>query len=167
VHSLYHLAILNTRLPQARGRDAATAKFQVFPIRHTFVPRFLIFDLKGVASQILGLGKKDIDEYPKNNKDGFWNNHFQTDLKAFSRVFKPDGEGREFKGTFLTDGYGVSIIKQKPEVQTGAQENVVPKKNEKTETHDYFPPSTPWTETKSKNTKMSSLRIQICEICCI
>lgn len=58
--------------------------------------------------------------YSKNDKAGFWNQHFQTDSKGFSKVFSPHSKCREFSGTFRTDGYGVRIIKQKPEAQTGA-----------------------------------------------
>jgi hypothetical protein len=139
VHSLYHLAILNTRLPEATGRDA-TAKFQVFPIRHTFIPRYIVFDLRGVAAQILGKGKKEIDDYSKNHKAEFWEEHFRTDSKAFSRVFRPDAKGREFNGTFRTDGYGVSIIKQKSEAQTGAGRKRKPGEKRKDRDTRLFPP---------------------------
>jgi hypothetical protein len=58
VHSLYKLATLNSTLPEVVGRPSA--RWQPFPLRHTFVPGYVTFDLGMVASHILRLPRKQV-----------------------------------------------------------------------------------------------------------
>jgi hypothetical protein len=113
IHSMHKLAALNSMLGDFNGQQPA--KFQPFPIRHTFIPRYMQFDLRDVAAQILGYSKRLSDEVGKNRLK-FWSGHFHTHLKAFRR----DAKGREFDGTLYTDGYGVSILKRHSESAKGS-----------------------------------------------
>ena len=45
-----------------------------------------------------------------HNPLNFWSQHFRMDLRPFHR----GPRGKVFDGTFLTDGYGVIILKQSP-----------------------------------------------------
>jgi len=56
VHTLYQLSKLNTMLPDIINRQPA--RWQPFPIRHSFIPSYVTFDLGVVASHILHLPHK-------------------------------------------------------------------------------------------------------------
>src|SRR5271154_5697203 len=114
-------------LPDIVGRPSA--RWQPFPLRHAFIPRYVTFDLGMVASHILRLPAKHVNlQYsaPVN----FWDNHFRTDIRPFHR-----GPGnRVFDGTFMTDRYGVSIIKRCNAAGKGAGKKW--KRGKKRKTHD-------------------------------
>jgi hypothetical protein len=113
VHSLYQLATLNSALPHVVGRPSA--RWQPFPLRHTFIPRYVMFDLGMVASHILLLRSKEVKHH-YSAPTIFWDNHFRTNI----RPFRQGSNMRVFDGTFVTDGYGVSIIKRRDAARKGA-----------------------------------------------
>src|SRR5204862_5848331 len=90
------------------------AQWQVFPIRHLFIPAYVQFDIGIVASHILGLPNKQIRLEYKNLD--FWKQHFNFNRRPLRR----GPGGREFDGTFWTDGYGVSILMRSPGGPHGA-----------------------------------------------
>jgi hypothetical protein len=111
VHVLYRLSRLNAMLPEIVGRPPA--RWQTFPLRHSFVPTYVQFDLGIVASHILGLDRLQIRLEYKN--PDFWKQHY------FNRKpYRRGPGGREFDGTFWTDGYGVSILMRTPGESKGA-----------------------------------------------
>jgi len=90
--------------------DRQPAKWEPFPLRHSFIPSYVTFDLGVVASHILRLPHKTVRvhyQHPIN----FWSQHFGLNLRPFRR----GPRGRVFDGTFSTDGYVVSILKRTPE----------------------------------------------------
>jgi hypothetical protein len=100
-------------LPDVVGRPSA--KWQPFPLRHTFIPQYVMFDLGMVVSHILRLQQKMIKHH-YSAPVVFWDNHFRTDIRPFHQ-----GPGNKvFDGMFLTDGYGVSIIKRRDAAGKGA-----------------------------------------------
>ena len=102
VHILYELFKVNAMLPEVVSRPPA--KRQVFPLRHSFIPAYVQFDLGIVTSHILGMSCKQSRLEYKN--PDFWKLHFNHNRNPFQR----GTEGRQFDGTFWTDGYGVSIL---------------------------------------------------------
>ena len=58
VHVLYGLSKLNGMLPEVVGRPPA--QWQAFPLRHSFIPAYVQFDIGIVASHILDLPNKQI-----------------------------------------------------------------------------------------------------------
>jgi len=72
------------------------------------------FDIEIVASHILGLPNKQIRLEYKN--PDFWKQHFNFNRRP---LWRGPG-GREFDGTFWTDGYGVSILMRTPGGPKGA-----------------------------------------------
>ena len=72
------------------------------------------FDIGIVASHILGLPNKQIRLEYKNSD--FWKQHFNFNRRP---LWRGPG-GREFDGTFWTDGYGVSILMRTPGGPKGA-----------------------------------------------
>ena len=112
VHVLFGLSKLNAMLPEIVGRPSA--KWQVFPLRHSFIPAYVQFDIGVVASHILNLSRKQLTfEYKNPN---FWKQHFNFNRKPLRR----GPGGREFDGTFWTDGYGISILMRIPGGPKGA-----------------------------------------------
>ncbi len=106
VHVLYGLSKLNAMFPEVVGRPSA--RWQVFPLRHSFIPAYVQFDIGIVASHILNLPGKQIRLEYKN--PDFWKQHFNFNQRPLRR----GPGGREFDGTFWTDGYGVSILMRTP-----------------------------------------------------
>jgi hypothetical protein len=112
VHVLYGLSKLNAMLPEVVGRPPA--QWQAFPLRHSLIPAYVQFDIGIVASHILNLPNKQIRLEYKN--PDFWKQHFNFNRKPLRR----GPGGREFDGTFWTDGYGVSILMRTPGVPKSA-----------------------------------------------
>jgi hypothetical protein len=56
VHVLYRLSKLNAMLPEVVGQSPA--RWQPFPLRHSFIPIYVQFDIGMVASHILNLPTK-------------------------------------------------------------------------------------------------------------
>jgi hypothetical protein len=106
VHVLYGLSKLNAMLPEVVGRPSA--RWQTFPLRHSFIPAYVQFDIGIVASHILESSGKQVRLQYKN--PDFWREHFNFNQKPFRR----GPGGREFDGTFWTDGYGVSVLMRTP-----------------------------------------------------
>jgi hypothetical protein len=112
VHVLFKLAELNSMLADYERQPR---KFQSFPMRHGFIPKYIQFDLEIVAKQIWGFSTAQYREAARNPSK-FWRRHFHTHL----RPFRTDSHGRLFDGTFYTDGYGVSILVRHPDVKAYA-----------------------------------------------
>jgi hypothetical protein len=70
VHVLYGLSKLNAMLPDVVGRPPA--KWQTFPLRHSFIPSYVEFDIGVVASHILTLPSS-----PRVQKSGVLERTFQ------------------------------------------------------------------------------------------
>jgi len=71
------------------------------------MPVYVTFDLGMVASHILRLPTKHV-QLQYSAPGNFWDTNFRMDIRPFHR-----GPGnRVFDGTFMTDGYGVSILKR-------------------------------------------------------
>jgi hypothetical protein len=104
VHVLYLLAKVNSQLPDYNNLQPIS--FQPFPLRHSFIPSLVPFDLNVVALQILRLTKKGVSE-AYQDPDACWAAHF----RVTQRPFRPGHGGRLFDGTFWTDGIGVSVLK--------------------------------------------------------
>jgi len=107
VNTLYHLACLNSQIPTLFGHPSI--KFQPFPLRHSFIPSYVPFDLTVVIFQILNLSTATLRQSYQNPQN-FWSQHFKTNM----RPFRTSVGGKEFDGIFWTDGYGVSILKRTP-----------------------------------------------------
>src|SRR5579859_3169329 len=97
VHVLYELSKLSAMLPEVVGRPPA--KWQAFPLRHSLIPAYVQFDI----------GK---------NPD-FWKQHFDFNRRP---LWRGPG-GREFDGSFWTDGYGFTILMWTPGGPKGAGQN--------------------------------------------
>ena len=100
-------------LPDVVGRPPA--KWQTFPLRHSFIPSYVQFDLGIVASLIINLPQNQTRLHYQDPND-FWNQHLHMNHKPFRR----GPRGRLFDGTFYTDGYGVSIVMRSPDGPKGA-----------------------------------------------
>ena len=111
VHTIYGIARFNTQIPILLGCPGI--KPQPSPLRHSFIPSYVPFDLTVVVFQILNLPKVILRQYYRNPGD-FWNRHFKTNLRPFCGT-----EGKEFDRMFWTDGYGVSILKWTAGTKTG------------------------------------------------
>jgi hypothetical protein len=75
-------------------------RFQTFPLRHSFIPKFVPFDLKGASHQILcNRTRQTLEAY--SNPEMFWQEHFLMS----KRCFRWQGLC-EFAGYFQTDGVG-------------------------------------------------------------
>jgi len=109
VNTLYQIARLSSQLPAYVNRPAV--RLQPFPLRHSFIPAYVPFDRTVVACQILRQDRKGAYQ----NQE-FWKEHFRLNR----RPFLPGPGGREFDGTFWTDGVGVSILKRTPGTEKGA-----------------------------------------------
>jgi len=87
-----------------------------------------------VASHILRLPSKQV-QLQYSAPVNCWNNHFRTDIRPFHR-----GPGnRVFDGTFMTDGYGVSIIKRCNAAGKGAGKKRKRGKKRKARDAELFP----------------------------
>ena len=95
--------------------DRPSARWQVFPLRHSFIPAYVQFDIGMVTSHILNLSSVE-SRLQYKFRDKFWNEHFHMKRKPLRR----GPGGRQFDGTFWTDGYGVSILMRTPEASKGA-----------------------------------------------
>src|SRR5579859_3343791 len=102
VHIWYELSKLNAMLPEVVSRPPM--QWQAFPLRHSLIPAYVQFDIGVVASHILNLLTKQIRLVYKNLD--FWKQHFDFNRRPLRR----GPGGREFDGTFWTDGYGVNIL---------------------------------------------------------
>ena len=131
VHVLYGLSKLNAMLPDVVGRPPA--KWQTFPLRHSFIPSYVEFDIGVVASHILTLPQKQVRLEYQNPE--FWKEHFNFDRKPLRR----GPGGREFDGTFWTDGYGVSILMWTPGGPKGAGQKRKRGKKRKARDAELFP----------------------------
>jgi hypothetical protein len=119
-------------LPEVVGRPSA--RLQPFPLRHAFISGYITFDLGMVASHILRLPTKQV-QLQYSAPANFWDNHFRTDIRPFHR-----GPGnRVFDGTFMTDGYGVSIIKRCNAAVKGAGKKRKQGEKRKTRDAELFP----------------------------
>src|SRR5579859_6722786 len=81
---------------------------KAFPLRHSLILAYVQFDIGMVASHILNLPTKQICLKYKN--PDFWKQHFDFNQRPLRR----GAGGRQFDGTFWTDGYGVSILMWTP-----------------------------------------------------
>jgi hypothetical protein len=72
VHILYGLSKLNAVLPKVVDRPPS--QWQMFPLRHSFIPACVEFDIGVVASHILNLPHKQVRLEYKNPE--FWKEHF-------------------------------------------------------------------------------------------
>src|SRR5579859_5108180 len=106
VHVVYELSKLNAMLPEVVGRPPR--QWQAFPLRHSLIPVYVQFNIGVVVSHMLNLPTKQIRIEYKN--PDFWKQHFDFNRRPLRR----GPGGREFDGTFWTDGYGVSILMQTP-----------------------------------------------------
>ena len=124
--TLYHIACLNSQIPILFGRPGI--KFQPFPLRHSFIPSYVPFDLKVVVFQILNLPTATLHQCYQNTQN-FWSQHFKTNM----RPFHTSVGGKEFDGMFWTDGYGVSILKRTPgtKVRAGQKRKHGERRNDK------------------------------------
>ena len=113
VHVLFGRSQINLMLPDVVGRPPA--KWQTFPLRHSFIPSYVQFDLGIVASLIINLPQNQTRLHYQDPND-FWNQHLHMNRKPFRR----GPGGRLFDGTFYTDGYGVSIVMRSPDGPKGA-----------------------------------------------
>lgn len=127
VDTLYRLSKLNAMLSDVVDRPPIN--WQTFPLRHSFIPSYVTFDLGVVASHILRLPHKTV-RFHYQHSVNFWSQHFRLNLRPFRR----GPRGREFDGTFSTDGYGVSILKRTPGRPKGAGGKR--KRGEKRQTRD-------------------------------
>ena len=109
VNTLYQIARLSSQLPAYVNRPAV--RLQPFPLRHSFIPAYVPLDRSVVGCQILNQSSKRAYQNPN-----FWNEHFHLNR----RPFLPGPGGREFDGTFWTDGVGVGILKGIPGTEKGA-----------------------------------------------
>ena len=75
VHVLYGLSKLNAMLPDVVGRPPA--KWQTFPLRHSFIPSYVEFDIGVAASHILTLPQKQVRLEYQNPE--FRKEHFNFD----------------------------------------------------------------------------------------
>ena len=89
---------------------------QPFPLRHSFIPTYVPFNLTVIVYQILNLPTSTLCQYYQHPQH-FWNLHFKTNILPFYTTIG----GKEFDGTFWTDGYGVSILKRTPGTKIGAE----------------------------------------------
>ena len=124
--TLYHIACLNSQIPILFGRPGI--KFQPFPLRHSFIPSYVPFDLKVVVFQILNLPTATLHQCYQNTQN-FWSQHFKTNMHPFHTSVG----GKEFDGMFWTDGYGVSILKRTPgtKVRAGQKRKRGERRNDK------------------------------------
>src|SRR5579859_4773071 len=131
VHVLYELSKLNAMLPEVVGRPAA--QWQAFSLRHSLIPAYVQFDIGMVASYILNLPHKQIRLEYKN--PDFWKQHFDFNR----RPLRSGPGGREFDGTFWTDGYGVSFLMWTPGGPKGASQKRKQGQNRKSRDAELFP----------------------------
>jgi len=128
VDTLYQIARLRGQLPTYVNRSSV--KLQPFPLRHSFIPAaYVRFDRTVVACQIL---RQDQKRAYQNRE--FWN----EDIHLNRRPFLPGPGGREFDGTFKTDGIGVSILKRTPGTEKGARGKRKGEPSEKIEIETFF-----------------------------
>ena len=132
VNTLYQIAKLNSQLTVLVGRPGV--KIQPFPLRYSFIPKYVPFDLKGVCYQILDLQTPVVHQHYQNPQH-FWNLHFNTNICPF----RTSHGGKEFDGTFWTDGYGVSILKRTPGTKIGAGQTRTRGEKRKTRDERLFP----------------------------
>src|SRR5579859_8095463 len=131
VHVLYGLSKLNAMLPEVVSRPPA--QWQASPLRHSLMPAYVQFDIGMVASHILNLPHKQICLEYKN--PDFWKQHFDFNRRPLRR----GPGGREFDGTFWTDGYGVSILMRTPGGPKGAGQKRKRGQNRKSRDVELFP----------------------------
>src|SRR5579859_3887309 len=131
VHVLYGLSKINAMLPEVVGRPPV--QWQAFPLRHSLIPAYVQFDIGMVASHILNLPHKQIRLEYKN--PDFWKQHFDFNR----RPLRNGPGGREFDGTFWTDGYGVNILMRTPGGPKGAGQKRKRGQNRKFRDAELFP----------------------------
>ena len=110
---LYQIAKLNSQLEALISRQGV--KMQPFPLRHSFIPTYVPFDLTVVVYQILNLPTSTLRQYYQHPQH-FWKLYFKTNIRLFCTTIG----GKEFDGTFWTDEYSVSILKRTPGIKIGA-----------------------------------------------
>src|SRR5436190_19898520 len=64
VHVLYHIAKMNSEMTKFVNRLAI--KMQPFPLRHSFIPPYVPFNLTVIASQILHLLSVHVSQHSQN-----------------------------------------------------------------------------------------------------
>jgi hypothetical protein len=160
VDMLYQIAKLNSQLTALVDRPGV--KVQPFPLRRSFIPMYVPFDLTVVTFQILNLPTSTLRQHYQNPRH-FWNLHFKTNIHPF----RTTPGGKEFDGTFWTDGYGVSILKRTPGTKIGLGRNGNGERKERTEMHDYFHTSTLSLQKNFEIIEILCLLIPTNEISCI
>src|SRR5579859_7025002 len=106
---------------------------KAFPLRHSLILAYVQFDIGMVASHILNLPTKQIHLEYKN--PDFWKQHFDFNQRPLRR----GAGGREFDGTFWTDGYGVSILMRTPGGPKGASQKRKRGQKQKSRDTELFP----------------------------
>lgn len=111
--------------------DGLPVKFHVFPLRRTFIPRHVRFDLKSVVLSVLDQPSAVL-KAAYDNPAAFWRNHLNMNNRAFKRQ-----HGRIWEGSFATDGVTAAITKRVPLSMKAGQKRGRPV--EAPENADVFP----------------------------
>lgn len=90
--------------------------FQCFPVRKTFIPSYMTIDTMILNNHILKNSQRS-----KLDKGYIWGKV----LKLSSKPFKDQGvhSSMKFRGTIMTDGIGISVIKQNFDTSKGGTSN--------------------------------------------
>ncbi|KAI9362853.1 hypothetical protein BD770DRAFT_407920 [Pilaira anomala] len=90
--------------------------FQCFPVRKTFIPSYMTIDTVILNNHILKNSQRS-----KLDKGYIW----RKVLNLSSKPFKDQGlnSSMKFRGTIMTDGIGISVIKQNFDTSKGGTSN--------------------------------------------